>query len=55
METPPFAKNSFVPSDYVAGLPVTPFVAQNEEVVMAGYNHRYYLRQGTAGWVDYSN
>lgn len=55
METPPFAKNSFAPSDYAAGLPVTPFVAQNEEVVMAGYNHRYYLRQDTAAWVDYSN
>lgn len=55
LEAPPFTKNSFAPSDYVAGLPATPFVSQNDAVVIAGYNHRYYLRQDAAGWVDYSN
>lgn len=55
LEAPPFAKNSFAPADYAAGLPVTPFVSQNDSVVMAGYNRRYYLRQDAAGWVEYSN
>jgi len=55
LETPPYAKNSFTPSDYVADLPVTPFVSQNEDVVMAGYKGRYYLRQDASGWVDYTD
>lgn len=55
LEKPPFAKKTFAPSDYVAGLPVTPFVAQNENVVMAGYRQRYYLRQDSSGWLDYTD
>jgi len=45
----------FKASDYVVNLPVTPFVSQNEGVVMAGYKGRYYLRQGASEWVDYTD
>lgn len=55
LENPPYGKGSFAPSDYAIDLPVTPFVAQNEEVVMAGYKGRYYLRQDESGWVDYTD
>ena len=34
---PPYAKNSYTPSDYVADLPFTPFVSENDEIVMTGY------------------
>lgn len=52
---PPYAKNSYTPSDYVADLPFTPFVSENDEIVMTGYKGRYYLRQDTSGWVDYTD
>lgn len=55
LEKSPFAKNSFAPSDYVTDLPTTPFVSQNDVVTVAGYDHRYYLRQDEAGWADYSD
>ena len=51
----PYGKSGFVPSDYVANLPVTPFVSQNEEMVMAGFRGRYYFRQGASEWVDYTD
>lgn len=55
LAAPPFTKNSFAPSDYAAGLPVTPFVSQNDSVVMTSHNRRYYLRMDTAGWTEYAN
>lgn len=55
LKNPPYAKNTFFPSDYVADLPLTPFVAQNEDVIMAGFKGRYYLRQDASGWVDYTD
>lgn len=56
LEKPPYAKKTLAPSDYVADLPVTPFVSQNDdEVVMIGYKQRYYLRQDASGWLDYTN
>jgi len=55
LEKSPFAKSSFAPSDYTADLPTTQFVSQNDEVSVAGYNHRYYLRQDETGWSEYSN
>lgn len=51
----PFEKDSFAPSDYVAHLPATPFVSQNDSVVMADYNRRHYLRQDTSGWIEYAD
>lgn len=55
LDKPPYKTGSFAPSDYVADLPVTPFVSQNGDVVMAGYQGRYYLRQDDSGWVDYTD
>lgn len=55
LENPPFTKNSFAPSDYVADLPITRFVSQNDEVTVASHAHRYYLRQDETGWLDYSD
>lgn len=55
MEAPPYTKKSFAPSDYVADLPFTSFVAQNDEVIMAGYKQRYYLRQDAPEWIDYTD
>ena len=55
LEKPPYTKKTFTPSDYVADLPATPFVSQNDEVVMVGYKQRYYLRQDASGWLDYTD
>jgi cellulose synthase operon protein YhjU len=54
LEKPPFANKTFTPADYIADLPVTPYVSQNEGVVMIGYKQRYYLRQDTE-WLDYTD
>jgi cellulose synthase operon protein YhjU len=55
LEKTPFVNKSFSPSEYAADLPITPFVSQNGEVIVAGYNHRYYIRQDETGWAEYSN
>lgn len=55
LEKPPFANKTFLPSDYATDLPVTPFVSQNDEVVMVGYKQRYYLRQDASEWLDYTD
>jgi cellulose synthase operon protein YhjU len=55
LEKPPYANTTFAPSDYVAGLPVTPFVSQNDEAVMIGHKQRYYLRQDASEWLDYTD
>jgi cellulose synthase operon protein YhjU len=55
LEKPPYANKTFAPSDYVTDLPVTPFVSQNEGVVMVGYKQRYYLRQDSSEWLDYTD
>lgn len=48
----PFGGPSYRPLDYTADLPTTQFVAQNENAMVAEYNHRYYLKQGTSDWVE---
>ena len=55
IEKPPYSQHSYAPSDYVLNLPVTPFVAQNGDAMMAGYKGRYYLRQDESGWIDYTD
>lgn len=55
LEKPPNTNKTFTPSDYVADLPITPFVAENENVIMVGYRQRYYLRQDTSDWLDYTD
>ncbi len=55
LEKPPNTNKTFTPSDYVADLPITPFVSENENVIMVGYKQRYYLRQDTSEWLDYTD
>jgi len=54
LEQSPFQNGTFNPSDYVMGLPITPFVAQNEKVTVAEYNNRYYLSRNGKDWEDYA-
>ena len=54
LEKSPFKAGSFVPSAYLVDLPLTPFVAQNENTTVAEYGHRYYLNNAAAGWEDYA-
>ncbi len=55
LENPPYNNGSYVPSEYVKDLLITPFVSQNEDVIMAGYKGRYYLRQDASEWIDYTD
>jgi cellulose synthase operon protein YhjU len=54
LEQSPFAGKTFAPADYVANLPVTPFVAQNEKVTVAEYKNRFYYTRGDDKWENYS-
>lgn len=54
LEQSPFNGNSFVPADYVADLPTTPFVSQNETTTVAEYSDRYYLSRGVTKWEAYT-
>lgn len=49
----PFSAAGFVPSEYTAELPTTPFVAQNEDAVVIEGGGGYLLRQGKEGWTNY--
>jgi len=55
LKNPPYKKGRFSPMDYAVGLPATTFVSQNEEVVMANIEGRYYLRQNNSEWVEYTD
>jgi len=55
LKNPPYKKGRFSPADYVAGLPVTTFVSQNEEVTMMNIDGRYSLRQNNSEWVEYTD
>ncbi|MDP1594256.1 MAG: cellulose biosynthesis protein BcsG [Gallionella sp.] len=50
----PFNDNKFSPSDYVEGLPMTPFVSQNEQMTVAEQDNRYYLGRGHGQWEKYT-
>ena len=54
LEKSPFQTTAFDPSDYTEGLPLTPFVAQDEKMTVAEYNNRYYLSRKGKVWEDYS-
>lgn len=54
LEKSPFQTPAFTPSDYIEGLPFTPFVAQNEQVTVAEYNYRYYLSRNGKDWKNYA-
>lgn len=46
----PFDEHPFEAADYVANLPTTRYVAQNENATVAEYKGRYYLKQGNSSW-----
>lgn len=50
LEKSPFGAAGYSPAEYVAGLPLTPFVAQGEAVTVAEHGQRYYQKQGASGW-----
>jgi cellulose synthase operon protein YhjU len=54
LEKSPYTSNKFLPSDYVADLPVTLFVAQTDKTTVAWYNQRYYLNNDSGGWENYA-
>lgn len=54
LEQSPFNGNSFLPSDFVMELPVTPFVSQNETTTVAEHDGQYYLSRGATQWEPYA-
>jgi hypothetical protein len=54
LEQSPFDNASFNPSDYVANLPNTIFVSQNETTTVADSLGQYYLSRGDTKWADYA-
>lgn len=49
----PFSAAGIRPAEYIAELPPTPFVAQNEDVVVIENGGGYLLKQGKEGWINY--
>lgn len=49
LQNPPFG-HSYNAADYLADLPLTQYVSQNENATVAEYDHHYYLKQGSDGW-----
>jgi cellulose synthase operon protein YhjU len=49
----PFGKNSPSLEKFVSNLPSTDFVAENEDVVVMGYDKRYFIHTKDAEWVEY--
>ena len=49
---PPFAPEGFKASDYVAGLPVTPYVAEGESSMVIRRGDGYLLRQERDAWKE---
>ena len=54
LEKSPFAAAGFAPADYVRDLPVTEFVAQNENTTVLEYEHLYRISHGQGEWQDYT-
>lgn len=50
----PYDSKSFSPADYTNDLPVTEYVAENQNMLMIRQNNRYYLRQDPDGWSEYT-
>ena len=54
LENSPFTKDAFAPSDYVANLPTTQFVAQTENTTVIEESGQFHLKIGSSGWEDYT-
>lgn len=53
LDKPPFDPAGFTPADYLAGLPVTPYVAENEGSIMIDHHGKFMLKLGTEAWKVY--
>lgn len=54
LENSPFTRNTYAPSDYVADLPSTRFIAQTENAMVIEENGRFHLKVGSQNWSDYT-
>jgi len=54
LENSPFTSNTYAPSDYVADLPSTRFIAQTENAMVIEENGRFHLKVGSQSWSDYT-
>ncbi len=54
LEHSPFVGGHFLASDYVAGLPVTDLVSQNQSTTVAKFGDQYYISRGTGSWDSYT-
>ncbi|MDP1594247.1 MAG: cellulose biosynthesis protein BcsG [Gallionella sp.] len=54
LENSPFTSDTFAPSDYVADLPSTQFVAQSQSATVIEVNDQLHLRHGSSNWEKYS-
>lgn len=54
LEKSPYDTGRFSPSDYTGNLPVTNYVAENQNMLMIRLNKQYYLRQDPDGWSEYT-
>jgi cellulose synthase operon protein YhjU len=53
IENSPYGKGPFNPADYATDLPVTDYVAQNENATMIKQNDHYYLKRDQDDWKEY--
>jgi len=53
IDQPPFGAAGFAPGDYLAKLPTTPYVTENESAVMLQQNGKFLLKQGDEDWKVY--
>jgi cellulose synthase operon protein YhjU len=54
LENSPYTSNTYAPSDYVADLPSTRFIAQTENAMVIEENGRFHLKIGSQSWSDYT-
>jgi cellulose synthase operon protein YhjU len=54
LEQSPFDRDRFEASDYIADLPETEFVAQDEKITVAAYKRKFYLSRSPGNWEPYS-
>lgn len=55
IERSPYGESGFDPAEYVAELPATDYVAENEGIVMLRKGNRYLLKQGKEEWQEIAN
>lgn len=53
LEKSPYGESGFAPSSYLAGLPATDYVAENESGAIVRRDNKYFLRLGKEPWREY--